>query len=81
MNKICIGCLEQKKEKEFTKWERGICNKCLLDKFYKQNVIQLAKDHKNVCNHSNCSVSLILFLEMAQKVGIKFNDEEIKIFI
>jgi len=81
MKKICLECLMQRDEKEFTNWESGICDNCLLEKFYKQNVIQLARDHKRVCNHSDCNVSLILLLEMAQKVGIKFTDEEIKIFI
>ena len=81
MRKICENCLKQKDEKEYSNWEGGICDKCLLEKVYKQNIIQLAQDHKRVCNHSNCNVSLLLLLEMAEKVGIKFTNEEIKIFV
>ena len=81
MERICEKCLENKNEKEFTDFDRGVCNKCLLGGAYKQNVIELVVGHKKHCNHSDCNVSLILLLEMAQKVGIKFNDEEMKIFI
>ncbi len=81
MEKICEKCLEKKSEKEFVTWERGICDKCMLQEIYKNNVIQLAEDHKINCNHSNCNVSLILLLEMAQRTGIKFTEDEMGIFI
>ena len=81
MERICEECLEDKNEREFTDFNRGICNKCLLGGAYKQNVIALAVGHKKYCNHSDCNVSLILLLEMAKKIGIKFTEEEMKIFI
>ena len=71
MKKICLECLEEKPEKDYTDWKSDFCDDCLLKKFYKQNVIQLAVDHKKVCNHSDCNVSLIMLLEMSKKVGIK----------
>ena len=39
MRKICENCLKQKDEKEYSNWEGGICDKCLLEKVYKQNII------------------------------------------
>ncbi len=81
MIKICSKCFKEKSEKDFSDWERGICDECMLQEIYKNNVIQLAEDHKINCNHSNCNISLILLLEMAKKTGIKFTDEEIEIFI
>lgn len=47
---------------------------------WKKNVIEVAKHHREHC-HEPCNCSLFLLREMAEKVGIEFNNEEEDLFL
>ena len=57
-------------EKQFTKEDA-----------YKMNLIAIAEHHKRYCDGEGCSVSLYLLREMAERIGIKFTEEEAELFI
>lgn len=46
----------------------------------KRNIILMAKFHKEHCQEE-CGISLYLVRQLAEKAGIKFNDDEIINFI
>ena len=48
---------------------------------YKQNTIWLANQHRNDCCGEECNISLLLLLEMAEKAGCVFTEQEKKHFI
>lgn len=54
--------------------------KITINDIYKKNLIKLVSHHRIYCLGEDCNVSLILVLEMAQKLGIKFTDEEKRLF-
>ena len=58
----------------------------MSDKFtradaHKINVLELAKHHRKYCEGENCVISLMLLKELAESYGIKFTEEEFKLFI
>ena len=62
--------LKYKMEKQFTRID-----------VYKLTVLELAKHHRKNCDGQDCVISLFILREMAEKLGVKFNEEEIKEFI
>jgi hypothetical protein len=46
----------------------------------KENVIRLIKHHKKHCEGETCDVSLFLILMLSQDAGLKFTDEEKRLF-
>jgi len=48
---------------------------------YKFNLIQLAKHHRKFCEGEYCNISLILLMEMAEQLGIKFTNKEKELFL
>ena len=47
---------------------------------YKINLINIAKHHRKHCEGQYCNVSLLLLLEMTERLNVKFSDEEKKLF-
>ena len=52
-----------------------------IEEAYKLNLIELAKHHKKYCEGEECNISLILLMQMAERLGIKFSDKEKELFI
>ena len=48
---------------------------------FKRNTIELAKHHKKYCEGEFCTISLWSLKVMAEKAGVRFTREEIKLFI
>lgn len=48
---------------------------------YKIMALELAKHHRKNCDGHDCVISLMILKEMAEKLGVKFDDDEIKEFI
>ncbi|MFA6570182.1 MAG: hypothetical protein WCT77_02995 [Bacteroidota bacterium] len=47
----------------------------------KDNILKLAKEHKDKCHTNGCGISLYLVRKLAEKAGITFTDEEKRIFM
>jgi hypothetical protein len=43
--------------------------------------LELAKHHRVNCDGSDCVISLMILKEMAEKLGCRFTEDEIKEFI
>ena len=52
-----------------------------IKELWKQNLIKLAKHHRESCKGGECDISLYLLLHMAEKLKIKFTDKEKELFI
>jgi len=50
-------------------------------KAYKQNTLELAKNHRKNCCGEDCNISLNVLRMMAEECGVKFNEEEVKEFL
>jgi len=48
---------------------------------YKIMALELAKHHRVNCDGSDCVISLMILKEMAEKLGCRFTEDEIKEFI
>ena len=46
----------------------------------KRNVLAIVKEHREKCD-KDCNVNLTVILDVAQKAGLKFTDEEKRLFI
>ena len=51
-----------------------------IKKQYKRTALELAKHHKKHCD-GDCNISLWFLKNMAEELGIKFNDKEKQEFI
>ena len=47
---------------------------------YKNNIVLLAKHHKEHCSGDDCQISLIMLRMFAEEGGIKFTNKEKEIF-
>lgn len=47
----------------------------------KNQLIEIVKHHKKVCNGENCNISLYLIRLIGEKAGLQFTDKEKEIFI
>ena len=52
-----------------------------IEEAYKLNLIELAKHHRKFCEGEDCNISLILLMQMAEKLGIVFSDKEKELFL
>ena len=50
-------------------------------KAFKHNTLELAKHHKRTCDGELCNISLLTLRLMAEECGVKFTNEEKKVFI
>jgi len=48
---------------------------------YRINTLELAEHHRRCCDGESCAISLWLLKEMGEVAGVKFSDEEAKLFI
>ena len=51
------------------------------NKYLKENLINLVKDHKKNCHSDNCGVSLHYIRKIGEKAGLKFTDDELRHFM
>ena len=58
-----------------------MAEKISMKEAYKANLIALANHHRKFCEGEECNISLILLLQMAEKYGITFSEEEKEMFI
>jgi hypothetical protein len=47
----------------------------------KLNTLWLAEHHRKICDGESCNISLIVLMQMAEKAGITFTENEKMIFI
>jgi len=48
---------------------------------HKINILALAEHHRRCCDGEGCTISLMLLKELAEAYGIKFTEEEFKLFV
>jgi hypothetical protein len=53
----------------------------MIEEVYKLNALELAKHHRRTCGGEHCVISLWILKDMAEKLGVKFTEEEIKEFL
>ena len=47
----------------------------------KNQLIEIVKHHKKVCNGENCNISLYLIMLIGERANLKFTDKEKEFFI
>ena len=52
-----------------------------MKKAYKINTLALAKHHKKYCEGEDCTICLNVLRMMAEECGVKFSEEETKVFL
>ena len=50
------------------------------DEALKKNVLLIADDHRAKCSGENCEVSLVMLFLVAERAGLRFTDDERRLF-